>query len=96
MKKDVQELQSVLALLLERRQAYVDVISKASACPLEKTFLIPNEKLLSNIEQLIAIIIKSIWDKPAIPFYKNRIPKTIRNNSSFINGIRLSICPSGN
>jgi hypothetical protein len=73
MNKNLQELQLALSILLERRQAYVDVINKTSARPFEKPFLIPNEKLLDNIEQLIDIITKSIWDDTSMTFHRNRI-----------------------
>jgi hypothetical protein len=105
MNKNLQELQLALSLLLERRQAYVDVINKTSASPFEKPFLIPNEKLLDNIEQLIGIMTKSIWDEASGTFHRNRIAsqdqyvknlKAAKNNLFIQNNALTNIYSSKN
>jgi hypothetical protein len=105
MNKNIQELQVALSLLLERRQEYVDVINKTNGSPLEQMFLISNEKLLGNIEQLIDIITNSIWHETSTTFHRNRVASweqslknlnTIKNSLFIQNGVSVNFYSSKN
>lgn len=77
--ENLPELQNVLLYLHLRKQEYIEEIERNNVSSIERRFLIPNERMLDNIEKLIIIVSAEIRSENANVFPLDCIISLIHN-----------------